>query len=137
MPTNANKRLLPTFHDNLKFCSGFWWNQPFLRNSYNEWLSRRNSLSRLTLPFMLQKQGCQMVHFQTKKIAFWVNFGGLCYGRCKFIYFVDIWSILRPLDILYGYLVYFVAIWYVFPRVGILYNEKSGNLLHTSSYAGQ
>jgi hypothetical protein len=43
------------------------------------------------------------------------------------VYFMTIWSILRPLDIFYGHLVYFVVIWYIFPRFGILDEEKSGN----------
>jgi hypothetical protein len=40
---------------------------------------------------------------------------------------MTIWSILRPLEIFYGYLIYFVVIWYIFPRFGILDQEKSGN----------
>jgi hypothetical protein len=43
------------------------------------------------------------------------------------VYFMTIWSILRPLEICYGHLVYFVVIWYIFPHFGILYQEKSGN----------
>jgi hypothetical protein len=43
------------------------------------------------------------------------------------VYFVEIWSILRQLDIFYLNSVHFVAIWYIFTRSGILYQEKSGN----------
>jgi hypothetical protein len=43
------------------------------------------------------------------------------------VYFVDIWSILRLLDICLGLLVYYVVIWYTFPTFGILHQEKSGN----------
>jgi hypothetical protein len=43
------------------------------------------------------------------------------------VYFVTIWSILRPLEISCGHLVYLVVIWYIFPRFGILDLEKSGN----------
>jgi hypothetical protein len=43
------------------------------------------------------------------------------------VYFLTIWSILRPLEIFYGHLVYFVLIWYIFPRFGILDKEKFGN----------
>jgi hypothetical protein len=43
------------------------------------------------------------------------------------IYFVTIWSILRPLQICYGHMVYFEVICYISPRFGILYQEKSGN----------
>jgi hypothetical protein len=41
------------------------------------------------------------------------------------VYFMDIWSIFRPVDVLI--LWPFVVIWYIFPRFGILYQEKSGN----------
>jgi hypothetical protein len=43
------------------------------------------------------------------------------------LYFMTIWPILRPLEIVYGHLIYFVALWYIFPRFGILAQEKSGN----------
>jgi hypothetical protein len=43
------------------------------------------------------------------------------------VYFMSFWSILRPLEILYGHLVNFVVIWYILPRFGMLYQEKSGN----------
>jgi hypothetical protein len=35
------------------------------------------------------------------------------------VYFMTIWSILRPFEIFFGPLVYFVVIWYIFPRFGI------------------
>jgi hypothetical protein len=43
------------------------------------------------------------------------------------VYFMTIWSILRPLEIFYGNLAYFVVIWYIFSRFGMLHQEKSGN----------
>jgi hypothetical protein len=49
------------------------------------------------------------------------------------VYFMDIWSILRPFYIFYAHLIYFmpIVIFYgnlvYFPRFGILYQEKSGN----------
>jgi hypothetical protein len=43
------------------------------------------------------------------------------------VYFIDIWSVLRPFDIFYGHWVYFVVIWDVLQRIGKLYLEKSGN----------
>jgi hypothetical protein len=43
------------------------------------------------------------------------------------IYFMNIWSILRPLEIYSGRLVYFVIICYIFPRFGISNQVKSGN----------
>jgi hypothetical protein len=43
------------------------------------------------------------------------------------VYFMTVWSILRPLGTFYGHLVHFEVIWYISPRFGILYQEKSGN----------
>jgi hypothetical protein len=43
------------------------------------------------------------------------------------VYFMVIWFILHPFDILYGHLVNSVVIWYIFPRFYTLYQEKSGN----------
>jgi hypothetical protein len=43
------------------------------------------------------------------------------------VYFVAIWYILRPYGIFCGHLVYFMVIWHIFPRFGMLYQEKSGN----------
>jgi hypothetical protein len=65
-----------------------------------------------------------MVCFQTKN----PNLGKFCRVlQWKIlVYFMTIWSILRPLEIFYGHLVYFVVIWYIFPRFGILDQEKSG-----------
>jgi hypothetical protein len=39
---------------------------------------------------------------------------GRLYGHL--VYFVAIWYILTPFDIVYGYMVYFMVIWYVVPR---------------------
>jgi hypothetical protein len=44
------------------------------------------------------------------------------------VYYMCIWSILRPLEIFYGHLVYFVVIWYIFPRFG---NKNLATLLGT------
>jgi hypothetical protein len=44
------------------------------------------------------------------------------------VYFMNIWTLLKPFDTFYGRLVYFVVIWYIFSPFGILYQEKSGNL---------
>jgi hypothetical protein len=70
-------------------------------------------------------QGCQMVCFQTKNpnlVKFWKVL-----LRKILVYFMTIWSILRPLEIFYGHLVNYVVIWYIFLRFGILDQEKSGN----------
>jgi hypothetical protein len=60
-----------------------------------------------------------MVYFQAKNRKLG-TFRGVMQWK-MLVYFLDIWSILRPSDILNGRLVYLVVIWYVFPRVGILY----------------
>jgi hypothetical protein len=77
-------------------------------------------------------QGCQMVCFQTKNLNFGKFWRVLL--RKTLVYFMTIWSILRPLEIFYVHLVYFVVFWYIFPCFGILDQEKSGNhVLHTSN----
>jgi hypothetical protein len=43
------------------------------------------------------------------------------------VYFMTVWSILRPLEIFYGHFVYFAVIWSPVARSGNLYQEKSGN----------
>jgi hypothetical protein len=45
------------------------------------------------------------------------------------VYFMTIWSILRPLEIIYGRLGFFGHL-VISPRFGILYQEKSGNPGH-------
>jgi hypothetical protein len=69
-----------------------------------------------------------MVYFQTKNRNLGKFWRALQWKI--FVYFIDIWSILQPLDIFYGHLVYFVVILYNFPCVGILYQEKSGSSVH-------
>jgi hypothetical protein len=46
----------------------------------------------------------------------------------KDVYFMDIWSILRPFGLFNGHLVYFLVIWYIFPRMGKLYQENLATL---------
>jgi hypothetical protein len=77
-------------------------------------------------------QGCQMVCFQTKN----PNLGKFCRVLLWkiLVYFMTVWSILRPLQIFYGHLVYFVVFWYIFPRFGILDQEKSGNPASSSDH---
>jgi hypothetical protein len=43
------------------------------------------------------------------------------------VYFMALWSVLRPFGIFCGHLVYFGFVWYIFSRFGKLYEEKSGN----------
>jgi hypothetical protein len=70
-------------------------------------------------------QGCQMVCFQTKNPDLGKFWRVLLWKIL--VYFMTIWYILRPLEIIYGHLVYFVVIWNIFPRFGILDQQKSGN----------
>jgi hypothetical protein len=69
---------------------------------------------RLATPQDIHHHGCQMVCFQTKNPnlgKFWRVL------LCKIlVYFMTIWSSLRPLEIFYGNLVHFVEIGYIFPR---------------------
>jgi hypothetical protein len=44
-----------------------------------------------------------------------------------FVYFMDIWSILRPIGICNARLVYLMVIWYSFPNFGMLYQDIFGN----------
>jgi hypothetical protein len=70
-------------------------------------------------------QGCQMVYFQTKN----PNLGKFC-STLKWkmlVYFMTVWNILRPFDIMYGPLVQFVVIGYMFPNLVCFDPEKSGN----------
>jgi hypothetical protein len=54
------------------------------------------------------------------------------------VYFMTIWSILRPSEIFCGHLVItYVVIWYIFPRFGIFDQEKSGNPGGTSIQGDQ
>jgi hypothetical protein len=59
-------------------------------------------------------QGCQMFIFRTK-IVIWVHFGESCSGIFWSI-LIDIWSMVRPFDIISYNLVYFHPFWYVVPR---------------------
>jgi hypothetical protein len=61
-----------------------------------------------------------MVFFQTKNIPIWV--------LAMLVYFMDIWSILRPIGSFCAQYIYFVVIWYIFPHFSMLYEEKFRNL---------
>jgi hypothetical protein len=54
-------------------------------------------------------QGCQMVCFQTKNPNL-VKFWRVLLWEIL-VYFMTVWSILRPLEIFYGHLVYCVVFW--------------------------
>jgi hypothetical protein len=103
----------------------------YKEKSCNPGSNRRSFVTFSTIQKMcdIQKnflnQGCQMVCFQTKN----PNLGKFCRVLLWkiLVYFMTIWSNLRPLQIFFGHLVYFVVIWYIFIRFGILDQEKSGN----------
>jgi hypothetical protein len=69
-------------------------------------------------------QGCQMVCFQTKNTNLG-KFGWVLLWKIV-VYFMTIWSILRPLEIFYGHLVYFTAIGNILWPFGIF----CGNLVY-------
>jgi hypothetical protein len=71
------------------------------------------------------ERGCQMVYFQTKNPILGKFWRVLQWKML--VYFVAIWSILRPFGILYDHLAYFSPFPYIFPYFGILHPEKSGN----------
>jgi hypothetical protein len=48
------------------------------------------------------------------------------------VYFMALWSVLRPSYIFYGHLVYFGFTWYIFSGFGMLSKEKSGNTVRTA-----
>jgi hypothetical protein len=62
-------------------------------------------------PKTSRDQGCQMVNFLTKNS----NLGKFWWGLQwkMLVYFVDIWSILRPFDIFLGIWFIFVVIWHI------------------------
>jgi hypothetical protein len=64
------------------------------------------------------RQGCQMVSFQTKN----PNLCKFCRALdwTVFIYFIAIWNILWRFGIC-------MTIWYIFSGFGIMHREKSGN----------
>jgi hypothetical protein len=66
-----------------------------------------------------------MVYFQTKNPTlgkFW-----RVLQRKMIVYLMVIWSILRPIGVIYGHLVQFFIHWYIFSCFGMLYHETSGN----------
>jgi hypothetical protein len=72
-----------------------------------------------------------MVCFQTKNPN-WGKFWRVLLRKIL-LYFMTIWSILRPLEIFYGHLEHFVIIWYIYPRFGILDQEKRATLIGVAS----
>jgi hypothetical protein len=90
-------------------------------------LASRATWRQLTIEKRLPKSGLPDGTSSEQKFPIWVNFGGSCNGRCRNMFYLDIWSILRLFDIFYVKLIYFVVIWYIFPLFGMSYQEKSGN----------
>jgi hypothetical protein len=75
--------------------------------------------------FATATQGCQMAFFRTK-----INLLGKFLRdlqRKMLVYFIAIWSILRPFGIYCGHLVHFKVSLVYFSRFGMLHQEKSGN----------
>jgi hypothetical protein len=96
-------------------------------------------LHQKVLLYTRRKQQCLLPRYSLTdliRVARWFVFKPKITNLGKFcrvllwkilVYFITIWSILRPLYIFYGHLVYFVVIWHIFHRFGILDQEKSGN----------
>jgi hypothetical protein len=63
-----------------------------------------------------------MVCFQTQKKILGKFWRALQWSML--VYFMFIWSILRPLEMFYGHFVYFVVIWYIFLPFGMLCTIK-------------
>jgi hypothetical protein len=61
--------------------------------------------------FHFQKQGCQMVYFQTKNPNLGKFWRALDWKML--IYFMAIWNILWRFGIFYDHLVHFIFIWYI------------------------
>jgi hypothetical protein len=48
--------------------------------------------------------------YSTSLWYFWVNFRRVLHWELLVVYYMAIWSVLRPFGILYGHLVYFMTI---------------------------
>jgi hypothetical protein len=81
----------------------------FVRNFYNGIIVLK---CRWRHPWAVPDQACQMVIFKPKNPNLGKVWRALQWKI--FLHVMDIWSILRPMGILYGHLVYFVVIWYIF-----------------------
>jgi hypothetical protein len=84
-------------------CHLSWIGEPLCTNTYSE-------------------HGCQMVCFQTENPNLGKFLRVLLWKIL--VYFMTIWSSLRPFEILYGHLVYFVEIRYNFP-VLVFWTKKN------------
>jgi hypothetical protein len=93
-------------------------------NRFGGWAIEHSS-SVCTYILCGQRQGCQMVYFQTKNPKSDKYWRVLQWKMLK--YFWAIWSIFWLFGIFCGHLLYYVVIWYIFRRFGMLYQEKSGN----------
>jgi hypothetical protein len=72
------------------------------------------------------ESGLPDVAFFKPKFLFLENIGWSLNGKFWYMYFMALWSVLRPFGIFYGHLVNVVSVWYIFSRFGMLYKEKSG-----------
>jgi hypothetical protein len=70
----------------------------------------------------------QMVCFQTKNPNLGKFWRVLLWKIL--VYFMTIWSTLRPKEIFYGHFVYFVVIWCIFPRFDILDQKNLATLVY-------
>jgi hypothetical protein len=66
-------------------------------------------------------------HIFKTKIPVWENFGGSCNGRCWYITYMAIWSILLPFGIFCDHFGIFYVYSYIFSPVRYVVPKKSGN----------
>jgi hypothetical protein len=81
-----------------------------------------------------RSQGCQMVYFQIKNRNLGKFWRVLQWKML--VYFIDIWSILRPFYTYNGHLVYFVVIWYIFSILLYCTKKNLATLTSLGSYIG-
>jgi hypothetical protein len=86
----------------------------FVWLAYNEkWRHRPKNIFTPT-------QGCQMPdarwYISEPKIPIWVNFGGWCNGRCRYILWPFGLVYIQSFGAFYDHLVYFMVIWYAVPK---------------------
>jgi uncharacterized Tic20 family protein len=87
------------------------------------------SLIAVDFKILVMYQGCQMVYFQTKNPDM-----GKFYRLWQWkmlVYFIAVWSILRPFGIFCGHLVYFMVSWYDFPVLVYCTKKNLATLLRT------
>jgi hypothetical protein len=87
-------------------------------------LEKKTFESKKTQKRKERKNGVARWFIFKPKIPIWVNFGGSLNGRCWYIMYMAVWSILRSFWYIIRPFGIFFPHWYIF---GMLYRDKSGN----------